>query len=229
VTWSGSGSGPVKRYAAIISERRGEFGMSGQLRIGAAATLVIAVLGVPAGLLWTTVAPRTTYVIAGGKALLGDPESQTLIAADGWFAVLTAVAGALCGVVAYVLAGRLREIGLLAALGVGGAAAGLIAWGVGSLIGRSSFQHQVRTAHDGATAKGALDLHAAGVVIAWPLIAIVVFGLLEALDVARRESRGRAAAGNAGGGGFGQPDQVGGGQFDLQAAPPRGDVDRGES
>ncbi len=163
--------------------------MAGQLRIGAVATLVIAVLGVPAGLLWTTVAPRTTYVIAGGKAFLGDPESQTLIAADGWFAVLTASAGLLCGVVAYVLAGRLREIGLLAALGAGGIAAGLIAWRVGSLIGRSSFQHDVRTAHDGATAKGALHLHAGGVVLAWPLLAIVVFGLLEAVDVARRESR----------------------------------------
>ena len=50
----------------------------------------------------------------------------------------------------------------------------------------------------------------------------------EALDVARRESRRRAAAGYAGGGGPGQPDQVGGGQFDLQAPPPGGDVDRRE-
>lgn len=197
--------------------------MAGQLRIGVAATLVIAVLGVPAGLLWTTVAPRTTYVIAGGKALLGDPESQTWIAADGWFAVLTASAGLLCGVIAYILAGRLREVGLLASLGVGGASAGLIAWWVGSMIGRSSFQHEVRTARDGTTARGALDLHAAGVVIAWPLVALVVFGLLEALDVARRESR--TAARYAGRGGPGQPDQVGGGQFDLQASPPSGDID----
>jgi hypothetical protein len=200
--------------------------MAGQLRIGVAATLVIAVLGVPAGLLWTTVAPRTTWVITGGKALLGDPESQTLIAADGWFAVLTALAGVLCGVVAYVLAGRLGELGLLAALGVGGAAAGLIARWAGGLVGQSSFQHLVHTARDGTTARSALHLQAKGVVIAWPLVAIVVFGLLEALDVARRESR--PAAGDAGGGGLGQPDQVTGGQLDLQPAPPRGDVDRGE-
>lgn len=202
--------------------------MAGQVRIGVAATLVIAVLGVPAGLLWTTVAPRTTYVIAGGKAILGDPESQTLIAADGWFAVLTAAGGLLCAVVAYVLAGRFREMGLLAALGVGGTAAGLVAWWVGSMVGRSSFHHEMRVAHDGTTAKGALDLHAAGVVIAWPLIAVVIFGLLEALDVARRDSRGRPAAGYAGGGGPGEPDQVGGGEFDLQAPPPGRDVDRRE-
>ena len=201
--------------------------MAGQLRIGVAATLVIAVLGVPAGLLWTTVAPRTTYVIAGGKALLGDPESQTLIAADGWFAVLTAVAGLLCAVIAYTLAGRYREIGLISALGVGGTAAGLIAWWVGSLIGRSAFQHQLHTARDGTTVKNALDLHAAGVVIAWPLVAIVVFGLLEALDLARRDSRSDARDGR--GAGPRQPYQVIGGQLDLQASPPSGDIDRGET
>lgn len=201
--------------------------MAGQLRIGVAAALVIAVLGVPAGLLWTTVAPRTTYVIAGGKALLGDPESQTLIAADGWFAVLTAVAGLLCAVIAYTLAGRYGEIGLISALGAGGTAAGLVAWWVGSLIGRSAFQHQLHTARDGTTVKNALDLHAAGVVIAWPLVGIVAFGLLEALDLARRDSR--SGARDDRGAGPGQPYQVNSGQLDLQASPPSGDIDRGET
>jgi hypothetical protein len=202
--------------------------MAGQVRIGVVTTLVIAVLGLPAGLLWTVVAPRTTYVIAAGQAVVGDPETQTLIAADGWFAVLTAAAGLLCGVVAYVLAGRLRELGLLAALGIGGTAASLLAWWVGTLVGRSAFQHEVRTARAGTAAKGTLDLHATGVIIAWPLLALVVFGLLEALDVARRERR-LPAPRYAGGGGPGEPDQVGGGQFDLQAAPPRRDIDRGET
>jgi hypothetical protein len=202
--------------------------MAGQLRIGVVATLVVAVLGVPVGLLWTAVAPRTTYVIAGGKAFLGDPESQTLIAADGWFAVLTAAAGLLCGVAAYLLAGRLRDMGLLAGLAAGGTCAGLAAWWVGHLIGLSAFQREVRTGRDGVTAKAALDLHAVGVMIAWPLIALVAYGLLEALDVAGRESRRRAAAGDLRGGRAGEQDQVGGGQFDLQAAPPGRDVDGGE-
>jgi hypothetical protein len=202
--------------------------MAGQFRIGVAAALVIAILGVPVGWLWTAVAPRTTYIIAGGKAFIGDPEAQTLIAADGWFAALTAAAGLLCGVAAYLLAGRLREMGLLGALAAGGTAAGLVAWWLGHQFGLSAFQHQVRAGRDGATAKAALDLHALGVVVAWPLIAMVVFGLLEALDVAGRESARRAAAGDVGGAGAGQPDQVGGGQLDLQAAPPGRDIDRRE-
>jgi hypothetical protein len=199
--------------------------MAGQLRICAAATLIIAILGVPVGLLWTVIAPRTAYVIVGGKAFIGDPEAQTLIAADGWYATLAAATGLLCGLTAYLLAGRLKESGLLAGLALGGSAAALIAWRLGHLFGASAFRHQVRTARDGTTAKAALDLHAAGVVIAWPLIALVAFGLLEALDVGSRDSRRKAAAGDLGGGGTGQPDQVGGGQFDLQAAPPTRDVD----
>ncbi len=199
--------------------------MAGQLRICAAATLIIAVLGVLVGLLWTTIAPRTSYVIVGGKSFLADPEAQTLIAADGWYATITAAAGLLCGLVAYILAGRLRDTGLIAGLALGGTAAALIAWRVGHLFGNSAFRHQVRTARDGTTARAALDLHAAGVVISWPLIALVVYGLLEALDVTGRDSRRQAAAGDLGGYGSGQPYQFGGGQLDLQAAPPSRDVD----
>ncbi len=203
--------------------------MAGQLRIGAAATLIIAILGIPIGLLWAEVAPRTTYVIIGGKPYLGDPEAQTWIAADGWFAVLTAVMGLLCGLLAYFLAGRLREMGLLAALAVGGGAASVATWRLGHGIGLSTFRHVLHTGHDGATVKAALDLHASGVLITWPLIALVAFGLLEALDVAGRESRRRAAASDLGYGGAGEADQVAGGELDLQATPPGRDVDRGES
>lgn len=202
--------------------------MAGQFRIGIAATLLIAVLGLPIGLLWTAIAPRTEYVIISGKAFLANPEGQSLIAADGWFATVTAAAGLICGVGAYLLAGRLREFGLLSALAAGGTAAALLAWGLGHRIGMAAFQHQVRTGRDGTTARAALHLHAVGVVIVWPLIALLAYGVLEALDVAGRESRRRAAARDAGGRGAGQPDQVGGGEFDLQATPPGGDVDRGE-
>lgn len=199
--------------------------MVSQLRVGVPATLMIVVLGLPTGLLWTLVAPRTTYLIAGGKAFLGDPETQTLIAADGWFAVLTAAAGLVCGVIAYLIAGRLGELALLVSLAVGGTAAGVVAWWTGHRAGLSAFQHVLRTGRDGVTAQAALNLHASGVVIAWPLVALVAYGLLETLDLAGRESRGRLAAGYPGHGRAGQSHQVGGGELDLQAAPPGRDVD----
>lgn len=202
--------------------------MAGHIRIGVLATLAIAVLGVPAGLLWAAVAPRTAYVVVHGAPLLADPETQTLIAADGWFAALTAAAGLLCGVAAYVLAGRLGEPGPLGGLAAGAVAGAVVAWRVGHLAGLSHYRHVLATARDGATVHAALDLHAAGVIVAWPLVAVVVFGLLEALDPTGRESRGRAAAGDEGGRRAGETDQVAGGEFDLQAAPTGRDVDRRE-
>ncbi|GAA0323659.1 hypothetical protein NE235_05180 [Actinoallomurus spadix] len=199
--------------------------MASRIRIGLLAALAITVLGVPIGLLWVAIAPRTVYLVSGGKGVLADPESQTLIAADGWFAVLTAAAGLLCGLTAYLLAGRWGEPGLLAGIAAGGAAAAVVAWRLGHLFGASAYDHALRTAGDGARAGAPLGLHAYGVLLAWPLIAVVAFGLLEALDVANRESRGRLAAGDAGGRSPGEADQVGGGELDLQAAPTGRDVD----
>lgn len=201
--------------------------MAGHIRNGVLATLVIAVLGLPAGLLWTALAPHTAYVVDSGAALLADPETQTLIAADGWFAVVTGGAGLLCGVVAYVLAGRLGEPGLLGGLTAGAGAAAVVAWRAGHLAGLAQFRHALRTARDGTTVHAALGLHATGVIVAWPLVAVIVFGLLEALDPTGRESRGRAA-GDGRGRRAGEADEVGGGEFDLQAAPTGRDVDRRE-
>jgi hypothetical protein len=161
--------------------------VAGQIRIGALATLAVTLLGVPVGLLWAALAPRTTYLVAAGKAFLGDPEGQTLIAADGWFAVLAAAAGVCCAIAAYVLAGRLGEMGLLAAAAAGGIAASVVAWRIGHLIGLSTYQHLVRTGRDGVAVRAPLELHAVGVILIWPLAAVVAFGLLEALDVAGRD------------------------------------------
>jgi hypothetical protein len=202
--------------------------VASRIRAGVLAALAITVLGVPIGLLWVAIAPRTAYQVSGGKGVLADPETQTLIAADGWFAVLTAAAGLLCGVAAYLLAGRVGELGPLAGIAAGGVAAAIVAWRLGHIIGLNAYQHALRTDGDGTLVHAPLGLHALGVALAWPLTAVVVFALLEALDVAGRESRGRLSAGDPGGRRPGQPDEVGGGEFDLQAAPTGRDIDRRE-
>ncbi|WP_344744424.1 hypothetical protein [Streptosporangium vulgare] len=63
--------------------------------------LVLAVAGVVAGILWSLAAPRPPYVATSDGPLLADPSTQALIAADGWFAVITGVLGLLCGAVGY--------------------------------------------------------------------------------------------------------------------------------
>lgn len=189
-------------------------------------TATMALLGLPAGLLWAGITPPARYVVMNGEAALADIENEALIGVDGRFALIAVVAGVLCGVVAYAAGGRGRDISLVLGLAVGGAAAGLLAWWVGRQVGLDAFQRLTRTSPDGRAITGVADLRAVGVVVLWPLLAVVTFGLLEAADVAGR-ARSRPP-GDAGEVRPGEPHQVAGGQLDLQAAPPGRDVHRRE-
>src|SRR5690242_510404 len=150
-----------------------------QLRIWAAATGALALLGVPVGLLWSWSSPRTPYLIYEHKPWMAKPDAESLISADGHLALLVTVLGLLSGAVAYALAGRRNDLALIAGLATGGIAGSLAAWAVGHRIGLSAFEHAVKTAKDGTPVDGALSLGAHGVVLLWPLAALIVFGLLE--------------------------------------------------
>ena len=120
--------------------------------------------------------------------------------------------------------GRLGEPGLLGGVAAGAMAAAVVAWRVGHVAGLSHYRHVLRTAGEATAVKAALSLHATGVIVAWPLIAVVAFGLLEALDPTGRESRGRAR--DAGGGGAGQANEVGYHPARRPATRPPGDRNR---
>jgi hypothetical protein len=206
-----------------------------QLRIGVVTTVVIALLGLPAGPVWRLISPREHYVKYGGVAI---PDGSTPIGIDGRFAVIGLVLGLACAVVAYLLAGRLTELPLAVGLAAGGVLGSLIAWQLGNWPGRSTFEHAAHRAADGTALTGPPDVQAHGVLLVWPLVAVVVFGLLDAADVAKRAPRPREeepqeeeplAAGDVGEDGAGEGDEVGGRELDLQAAPPRRDVDGGQS
>jgi hypothetical protein len=197
------------------------------LRIWLVTAVATALLGLPAGLLWAEITPPARYVVLDGKPVLADLETEALIGVDGRFAVIAAVAGVLCGVVAYAVGGRSRDIALVLGLAVGGAAAGLLAWRAGHQMGLETFQRLVRSSPDGRTVTGVVDLRAFGILVFWPLLAVVTFGMLEAADAAGRTRRA-VWPGDAGSLPPGEPYQVAGGEFDLQASPTSRDVHRGE-
>ncbi|MEU8344139.1 hypothetical protein AB0C74_20770 [Spirillospora sp. NPDC048832] len=184
----------------------------------AATTAIMALLGPLAGLLWAAAAPTVTFVIVQGEALLADPEGQGPIGTDARFALIALVAGVLCGAAAYAAGGRGNDVALLLGLAAGGCAAAVLAWRTGHLIGLGDFQDAVRHARDGTTATGVADLRARGVLVFWPVAAVGAYGLLE---LAVR----RLPAGDVADPGAGEPDQVGGGELDLESAPAGGDVD----
>ncbi|MFC5751152.1 hypothetical protein [Actinomadura rugatobispora] len=190
-------------------------------RTWAVTTLIIALLGAPAGLLWTEISPKVTYIVVQGQALLAEPEGQGPIGVDGRFALVAVVAGVLCGVGGYLAGGRGNDLPLIFGLAAGGLAASLVAWRLGHQIGLDAFQRAVRRAPDGRTVTGVAQLRATGILVFWPLLAVAVYGVLEVLVK-------RLPSGDRGERGTGQADEVGGGQLDLQAAPTGRDVDRGE-
>ncbi len=197
--------------------------MKRQVRIWGAVTGALALLGLPMGLVWAWLAERPRYVIVGHHPYPADADSEALIGADGRLAFVCVAVGLITGLTAYWLAGRWHEVPLVLGLVSGGLLGSLLAWWTGHRFGLSGFAETVRTAADGTRVIGPLDLHATAVVTLWPLVAVIAFGVLEALDVA-----GRLRPSYRGGPGSGEPQKVGGGEFDLQAAPPGGDIDRRE-
>ncbi|WP_248964861.1 hypothetical protein [Sphaerisporangium perillae] len=160
--------------------------------------VVLALMGVAAGFLWSALAPRTPYLITKSGPQLTDPTTQSLIAADGWFAVITGVAGLACGIAAYLLARGGRPLALLAGLAVGGLLAGFLSLTVGTSVGGS----MVQAAAPGSAGVGAtvnvLAITARGVLLSWPLVAVAVFGIIESVDGYRESPLRKPYAGEGG-------------------------------
>ena len=205
--------------------------MRRQLLTATVTTLGIALPGALVGLVWQAISPSVRYVVIDGKPVLADPETQALISTDGRYAILTALAGVVCGAVGYLAAGRGADLAIAAGLAAGGIGAALLAWWLGHQIGLADFEHAVRAAKDGAFVTGPASLHATGALVFWPILALGVFAVCDAMDLAGRH---RVAVvdelflGYGGQPGGGQANQVGGGKFDLQATPTGGNEDGGQ-
>jgi hypothetical protein len=159
-----------------------------EVRAGVLTAVVVAALGVPVAAIWYAVAPRVAYRAGRGGGTIVDFGTQNFIAADGWFFVITAVAGVLTGVAAWAI-GRRRAVGLAVGLAVGGIAAALIAWRLGTWFGSSGFHTALRTRPAGTIVHAPLALGAKGCLVAWPIAALV--GLV--VGVASEAPGGRRA------------------------------------
>lgn len=125
-----------------------------RLRLGRAVAvagliaLAIVAAGVPFGLLWAGLAPDVPVAITDNGPVLGEPQPEQFIAADGWFALLGLAFGALAALAAWVFARRARgPVGLLA-VAVGTVLASLVAWWIGRRLGLAEYERLL----DAATA-----------------------------------------------------------------------------
>lgn len=156
----------------------------------------IAAAGALLGLLWWGLAPRPEGTSLGeGEVFTGTTED--VFAGEGYFVIMTAVAGLVTGYVAYMvqfpLARRreqdLRLTGLLG--GVLGAIAGtLLTLWVGTGLD-TPLHRAVAEASPGETVTVGLQLNATAFLVAWPFVFVLQYGLLDAISVVRQDLPGR--------------------------------------
>lgn len=171
----------------------GQYGKDGQdgpglrteLREAAVIALVVALAGVPLGLLWEWLAPSVPLlgdVVNGGWVVyLKDSEGEQAIGVDGTFTLLALAFGVVSAVVVFLWRRR-GGVPLAVALGVGGLLGSVLAWRVGVWLGPGSdVIAQARAAGKGVTFSAPLKLGAKGALLAWSLSALLVHLGLTAL------------------------------------------------
>jgi hypothetical protein len=140
--------------------------------------VLVVLLGPPVGLLWSNLAPKLALakVVAGAEGPF-----KSMVGADAWFLLVSALAGVLCAVVA--VAARGDGPGVVVGLAVGGLAAAFIADRVGYLAARG---HTLKVIHDLGLTPGQFQIdvffkvRALGVLVAWPLASVVVHAAIVA-------------------------------------------------
>jgi len=134
-----------------------------------------ALAGLPVGLVWWLVTPLPRIAKrADGLYRAGGEGNEAAIAADGWFAVLAVIAGVVTALVVFVMS-RPARVPPLIGLAVGGLLGAVVAWRFGVLLGPGDINSTARGFEVGARFDGPLDVSALGVLLAWPLAAVITY------------------------------------------------------
>ena len=173
----------------------GASGLGRGLAVGAAFFGGVALLGALLGPLWWWLAPRPEVVaLPDGGVFTG--ASETVFAGEGYFVLITALAGLVTGYATYMLqfslARRrfqdLRLVGLVAGA-LGAVAASLLVWRIGVALDGPA-RELVLAAEAGDTVIAALQLQATAFLVAWPFVHILQYGLLDAFSLLRGDQPG---------------------------------------
>jgi hypothetical protein len=179
---SPSAHAPARRPWSAFSEVRGD------LRVAALVVGVLALTGIPLGLLWWALAPRADFRVTADRPIaIGNPSSELLAADDALFALLLGGLGVLAGLLVWALLRRRRGVGMVAALAVGTAAAGAIAWQLGQLLGPGPTKAELSDV--GGRVTTSLTLHSLPALAVGPFFALLVY--VAAAVFTRRDDLGR--------------------------------------
>ncbi|WP_091943781.1 DUF2567 domain-containing protein [Trujillonella endophytica] len=181
---------PARRSWIAAGRPGGRAELRADLLPAARLTAVLALTGIPAGLMWWLLAPREDYrVVADGVQPLGDTSAELFAADDAVFVLIMAGLGLLAGIAGWLLRRR-RGVALLAGLAVGTGMAGLLAWQLGELLGPGPDAAELDDV--GATVTTRLELASTPALTVAPFVAVLVY--VVATLLASRDDLGRAAA-----------------------------------
>jgi hypothetical protein len=153
--------------------------------IGGWVVAALALVGVPLGLIWQAVSPRSAGLVLQSGAIIPD-ETEALIGADGWFALLTGVVGLIAALVVWTRRSW-RGPATVVALALGGVVGALVTALVGHVTGGGQ-----STGRAGALITLPVSLHATGLLFFQAAVAVLVYGLLVAFTT--RDDLGRTDA-----------------------------------
>jgi hypothetical protein len=154
-----------------------------------------ALLGLLTGLIWSAVAPRALLIVQSrGVAYVANAETSAFIAAEGWFCLLTAAGGVICGLAGYLLAVRRYGAAALTGLLLGGVAASALAMWVGQQQGLAGFRSGLAASPPGTRLSEPLSLGGHGALALWPLFVGLLVGSIEVIGQSIERRRAEAAA-----------------------------------
>ncbi|MBZ3903108.1 MULTISPECIES: DUF2567 domain-containing protein [Streptomyces] len=163
-------------------EKQAGPGLRTELIEAAVVTVVMALLGgVLLGLLWWWLAPHVPLVSDGSAVYFKDTEGEQAVGVDGTFTLLALGAGAVSGLVVFLLRRR-GGVPLVVALLVGGLLGAVLAWRLGVWLGPGTdVAARAKEVGQGVTFSAPLKLAAKGALLAWPLAGLLVHLGLTAL------------------------------------------------
>lgn len=133
---------------------------------------VFLALGVVGAFVWDQVAALPEFTRVKGNATMDEYQLGRQISADGWYALIALVGGLVAGVVLMLRRGAdalvtMIVIGLSAALGA------FVMLKLGLLLGPPDPASVLKETPVGAKVPARLELHAHGLLLVWPMAALL--------------------------------------------------------